>query len=540
MIEWWLRPLRWIFAARPAWRELVGRALLRIGVRFYWLVALGFALVGAWNHFVSPIYPQLGSASFDWLMTHRLLGYPTDRDIVVVDIDERSLDAESEAIGRWPWPREVLARVAERIEAAGAQAIVFDILFADPDTLNPASDAAFNDYVARSRVTFFAATRLDPQNDGASDVTVDALGFATRDGAAPLPPARRATIALIPPRFQAIYDSTRTGMINVHPDGDDVVRWYPSYEALGGYRVPSLPYRMGQVLHWPPSEPARALLNWPAGPMPYERTSFSDALHAATVGEAGYFGRFAGKIVVIGATAPGLNDLKATPVSHLHPGVAVLATAIDNTKNGRFLNVLPGTWIWLIELALLAGACAMFVYTDRSMYVAKYGAIVIPVLLLLVSMTSISVGHVLVDLSVPAAIFLAYFAAASIFEANHRDYRTGSGVFAPFPQELKDSRLQVACVPRSCPAATIESWLREPGCDLKLWLPPKAGLGEPWLHQGWVLWRLRPPGEDREPATPPYRLAWQTTPVSPGRFPLAKAIVEAAAAMTPWPEERAP
>ena len=50
---------------------------------------------------------------------------------------------------------------------------------------------------------------------------------------------------------------------------------------------------------------------------------------------------FTGKIVVIGAAAPGLGDLRVTPLSATQPGVEILATAIENLKNGRALRRAP-------------------------------------------------------------------------------------------------------------------------------------------------------------------------------------------------------
>jgi adenylate cyclase len=540
MVEWWLAPLRALFVIRPQWRWPVGRALLKIGARFYWALAVLFILVGAWDQFVRPIYPELKTASFDWLMSHRIQNYRPDPQIVLLDIDERSLAAQADSFGRWPWPRDVLAKMSERIENAGAEAVVFDILLADPDISNPNADLAFDDYVARSKITFFAAVRLDPRNDPTSAVTVEQLHFATPEAAPHAGVRAPRTIALIPPRFKAIYDSTRTGMINVYPDSDDVLRWYLNYESLGGYRVPSLPYRMGQVLHWPVPEAHRTLMNWPRGVVPYERISFSDAWHAAQQGaDTHYFDRFAHKIVLIGATAPGLNDLKSTPINRLHPGLAVLATAIDNTKNGRFITVLAHFWIWVIAIGLLVLALLIFVRTDRSMYFAKYGAVVIPVTLLAISMISVSASDLLLDLSVPAALALAYIGFAAVFEQTHRDFVTGAGVFAPFPNEVADGRIQVACLPRDCSIDAIRSWMRRPGCDFKLWLPPRFGLGATWGGQGWVLWRLRRRGDESDSATAPHVLRWQDVPDGEA-FALAQAIVRAAQVLSSAPSLERP
>ena len=57
----------------------------------------------------------------------------------IVDIDEASL----RKLGQWPWPREILARLVDKISAAGAAAIAFDMVFPETDRLGPRNDAAF-------------------------------------------------------------------------------------------------------------------------------------------------------------------------------------------------------------------------------------------------------------------------------------------------------------------------------------------------------------------------------------------------------------
>ena len=63
---------------------------------------------------------------------------------------------------------------------------------------------------------------------------------------------------------------------------------------------------------------------------------------------------FTGKIVIIGSTAPSLFDIKATPMNRMHPGVEILATAIDNFKHGDALRYPEGrVWYLLITLAIV-------------------------------------------------------------------------------------------------------------------------------------------------------------------------------------------
>ena len=87
-----------------------------------------------------------------------------------MDIDEGSLEAMAKEYGRWPWPRQVFAEFMENLEEQKPRAIVFDILFSDPDVNNPDSDDYFNEVVAATDNTFFPMLRLSSQNDELSQI----------------------------------------------------------------------------------------------------------------------------------------------------------------------------------------------------------------------------------------------------------------------------------------------------------------------------------------------------------------------------------
>lgn len=535
IVDWWLKPVAWLFARRPDWRDAFGRRMLWLGNRFYVLLAMALALTGAWDQFIHPFNQQLSHANFDWLMTHRPVPYQPSPNIMVLDIDEASLAALAPQYGRWPWPRQVLAEVASRVEAGGAKALVFDILFSDPDVVNQAGDEAFDRYVSASQNSFYPIVRLNPKNDTASKVSLSMLNFAQlAAGPAATKADATRTIAVLPPYFNSIYESTRMGTNNIQPDQDNVVRWYNNYEPLAGYRIPSLPDRMAQLLHWPPQPHPRSLLNWPRGATPYQTISYAEAFAAATRDDKAYFSQFAGKVVLIGSTAPSLSDIKATPVDSMHPGIYVLAAAIDNTSSNRFLDPLGPVWIWAMEILMLAASARLFMRTTRATAVTKYFFIV-PGTLLCVSLLSVSISDVLVDLSVPAALVLVYFAIAKAFETNTHAFMSGGGPFAATRHERREGQLQIACLPARVSKAWVYSVLtRQEACPVKVWEPLKSGLGEPWSAQGWVLWRWLLPESASQPEAEPL-LIWQNAnprPAGEESFPLAQVI--AAAAQAAW------
>jgi CHASE2 domain-containing sensor protein len=534
--DWLLKPLGWLFARHPLWRDAFGRLLMRLGNGYYWGLAVVFALAGGWNLLGRPLDNQLSHQSFDLLMQQRPIAYRPDPSIVILDIDETSLAAMNSQYGRWPWPREVLAQVGRRLEAAGASAVVFDILFADEDIVNRSSEVEFDRYVSASRVSFFTALRLNPQNDGNSGLTLSLLKFPTRD---PTAPAHKVdgqrTVAMIMPYFNSIYEGARVGTVDLTPDVDNVVRWHRSYEAIAGYRIPSLPYRMAQVLGWRLPEHAHNLINWPKGVTPYPSVGFARVLEAAKNGDEAFFEQFAGKIVLVGSTAPILNDLKATPISAQYPGIYLLATDVDNTKNHRFLQPLS---------ALLIASAQLFARTDQALTVAKY-FFIIPGVLFGASLLSVSVSDTLVDLSVPAAMVLGYFTFAKLFDTNIRDFIAGAGPYAATHEE-RAGQLQVACLPPAVPRAQILKLLVQRGSTNKLWEPDVQGLGRQWADQGWVLWRWRPQGAESEQKNSgvgdegPLQLCWVDVPGVAGAgnpFALAGSIIAGASREKKWEQQ---
>jgi adenylate cyclase len=536
--DWLLKPLGWLFARHPDWRDAFGRLLLRIGRGYYWVLAVIFAAAGAWNLLGHPFDNELAQQSFDLLMRQRPVAYPADPNVVVLDIDEPSLAAMRSIYGRWPWPREVLAKVAAKIESEGASAVVFDILFADEDVANPASEAEFSRYVGSSEKSFFPAVRLNPLNDANSQVTLGMLKFAERDPA--IPAARihdGQTIAMMTPYFRSIYDSARVGTNNIDADPDNVVRWYTSYNLVGGYRIPSLPYRVAQQLHWPlPQRPAN-LINWPKGITPYRTIGFARALDAVKANDEAFFTQLSGKVVVIGSTAPDLNDIKATPIDSKYPGIYILATVIDNIKNQRFLRPLSPALIWVLEVLMLIASVELFTRTNQALTVAKYFFIV-PGVLLGISLLSVSLSDMLIDLSVPAAVVLGYFTFAKLFDSNVRSFIAGTG---PFTANKTESvgKLQIACLPATVPRERVIDLLKTRGLPIKLWEPEAAGLGKFWSGQGWVLWRWLAAGETDsaqvQPQAQPLPLCWFDAPsnqATAGTFALAQSIVMAASNST--------
>src|SRR6185369_2247067 len=94
------------------------------------LVVLIAALIVRVNE--PPLVERLRNLAFD--SYQRFMPRPVGQaPVKILDIDEASLAQ----IGQWPWPRDILAQLVDKLSESGAAAIAFDVLFAEPDRLSP-------------------------------------------------------------------------------------------------------------------------------------------------------------------------------------------------------------------------------------------------------------------------------------------------------------------------------------------------------------------------------------------------------------------
>ncbi len=359
------------------------------------LLAAGLYVLPPVRHsvFLQAVDNRLADAMF------RLRGAtPTSGQVVIVDIDEKSIAR----LGQWPWPRTVMAALVNRMAAAGARTIGFDIVFAEPDRTSPAAIAAslppgvLPEEVRRQLASL-------PDND---QVLADAIGqapvvlgyiFETGTAAGtgsdtpfpairiqPRPPTVPLAEMLLPGAKGVILNTPTIavaeteGFLNVFPDPSGTVRRAPLFILYQGIPYPSMAFevfRSGSGLDaatlvttgnptprgWPlagietggrfipTDETGRLVLNFrgPARTFPY--------LPAVDVLDGKADAQLRDKFVLIGTSAAGLLDLRATPFASVCPGVEVNATIIDNLLAGDPLRHDQLTEQGVTFLALVGG-----------------------------------------------------------------------------------------------------------------------------------------------------------------------------------------
>jgi adenylate cyclase len=376
-----------------------------------WIFAACVALAVA-EHPVRILAPLEHQLSDSFIRLHARSVQP-DPDVVLVDIDDASLARMGELADRWPWPRSVHGELAAGIAAQGAKAIVFDIMFAEPDRSRPEHDALFNDLLQPLPNVYFPSARLDAGGDSSGALLRElapALGMLeTRT----VQPDARASL-LLP--YALRPENWRLGLINLLADEDGVARRYYLHMPAYGWKIPSLPARLAADLGYPLPDADALLLSWPS--MHRKRVSYVDLYED--------FNRekrlrpadeFKDKIVVIGTAATGLHDLRVTPMSEFHPGADILATAIDNLKNRTYMRPAPG---WLPLLVTLLALALVFAAFQRGYNTLAIGGGVAAACAALLAASYVAVaGRLLLPLLTPAVMAVGLFGASTLYTYLH-------------------------------------------------------------------------------------------------------------------------
>lgn len=284
---------------------------------------------------------------------------PVEPSIGIIAIDDKSI-AE---LGRYPWPRNEYARLLDKLKEAQAKAVLFDAFFPERDTL--VNDQVFAAAMRRAGNVALASLYAFDQEDRITDVTRS------------LPELERAAMTV--------------GHINLFPDEDGVNRRAPLLIEADGQLHPSLGLTAAMLglgvteygvegnevvlgeRRIPIGDFNSMWINYVGPSNLYPRYSFIDIVQGRVPAD-----QLKGKILFVGATAPGIYDLRVTPFSRNAPGVEIHANIADNIISNRFIRQGGAQALWDMAFIVLLGALA-FVLTVR---LKLYGAIPATALLL--------------------------------------------------------------------------------------------------------------------------------------------------------------
>jgi len=291
-------------------------------------------------------------------------------DIVLMTVDQSSLDVfEKEQGLGWPWPRQVYVSVLDFLKAGGARAVFFDIIMTEDSTFGIDDDRLLAEGMTRSGnvlLPFFLSRDEKESDPGAREILE--RWALKEDGSAVRPAGAPARSVSLPVRELAVA-AARMGNVQFVPDGDSVYRRLQLVTEYDGLILPCLPLTLADFLGAGP-DPAEVPLDRSGamilrffGPeRTYKTYSIGAIINSQIRIEQGLEpqvkpAEFAGKTVIIGATAAGLYDFRPTPFGGVYPGMEILATAVDNLIHKGYVRQAPAavTWTTALLLALAAG-----------------------------------------------------------------------------------------------------------------------------------------------------------------------------------------
>jgi PAS domain S-box-containing protein len=300
--------------------------------------------------------------------------------VVIVEIDERSLDK----FGRWPWSRDLVARLSSGILDHGAAALVLDMMFPQEDRGN--DEALANALAGKPGVVGYTMT-FDGEGTGVVLCPAPSLTLALARS--------KASQSAIQQRSTELFHATgavcsvpaisrvarASGFLNAAPDRDGTMRRIPLVIESGNQYYPSVAlaavsaYRRNSGAQlttasggwWllrldnhaiPLEGPGLLRLRFRGPARKFGYVSATDVLSSTVPDEA-----LRDKIVVVGGSAPGLLNPVVTPVDPLFPAVEIQATSIDNLLQGDSFSRPGNAQFWELMFALIAGSISTLLIT---------------------------------------------------------------------------------------------------------------------------------------------------------------------------------
>jgi adenylate cyclase len=306
-----------------------------------------FAVVAA--AFSLGAFQRLEAITYDYRLRWARSEAEPHPDIAVILIDEASLEAMNPVVGRFPWPRSVYADLIQFLQMGGARAVVFDLLFSEHQR-----DARGNGLGADDR-------RLTMATAAAGNVfhAAQALpGDGSRRLQPPFPALREASAGL--------------GVVTLDADADGVyrrarLRFATSAGERPALGLAALPADAGRDA--PRGPDGRVLVNMAGDFEPYSAGGVLRAIQQLRRGQARdlavYPDEFANKVVFVGASAAGLEDIKTTGLSQRTPGVLIHASLASSLLSGNLLAPVPRGLTLALAAAFAAAAMVLVLGSRR-------------------------------------------------------------------------------------------------------------------------------------------------------------------------------
>ncbi len=405
--------------------------------------------------------------------------------VVIVDIDEKSL-AE---LGQFPWPRTIIAKLVTSLRDQGAIVVGFDAVFAESDKTSPANIAKI---IIGARPDTLSDLRSLPDNDQILASAIKTMPIVLGQAGSKTPSIKKPSIAAQQTTFKGVKSlqganindldkyifaqqslianldilekaATSRGMFSVEEEIDGIIRRIPIIIKIEGIIKPAL---ATEILRTAFGGNSIFLLINQGGIMDVRLQTPNGAYIIPTDGNGRVWvyyakpdifnspdnkgrmyvsasdiindrvkGRLAGKIAIIGTSATGLLDIRATPISSRLPGVEIHANLLETILEKSYLEY-PVEMRGFEIIIIFATGLLMVVFIPRiGPFWTLAGLITIVTALIAFSWYLFSQKQLLLDVSFPSAATFMVFLTL-VFSNYVRDAAEKRQIRSAFGQYL--------------------------------------------------------------------------------------------------------
>ncbi len=329
--------------------------------------AIGLYLLLQWGVLQLPIWQHGNDLVSDhWVKKEAEKGQ-FDSDILFINIDDESLKNFEPEVGKWPWPRSVHGYLLEALKPLQPKVIIFDMFFASKDIYRLDSDIFFNEQVSGEIPIYMASSFLNESSPVEAQKLSElpsSFFIETPDNTHRKTPSTKfqkkglqnkaqpeTEMKLLLPEIIS-RENWKTGLVNFYRSDDLVGRNYPMFHEKEGWKIPYMSYLVARDVFDIKEPPPVIRLKYQGTEKSlYQHLSYYHALALLNNSpDEDTRAFFKDKIIFIGASATGLNDLRATPVSLSQPAMLILATALDNLIHGDYFRVYSEHWSVALSL----------------------------------------------------------------------------------------------------------------------------------------------------------------------------------------------
>lgn len=352
------------------------------------------------NHsLLKPTAEKLEKLSLDYRYINYMPKHEPSKEIVFIDIDDQSLTSLNERLGRWPWNREVISNALEYVEQGSPKMVLLDILFSENDRNNPEKDKHLAQTVANYKNVSFALSFENFEGVKADRLPASQTPFSISIENYNEKP-NKYYLSFTKP-FSPLWENlNHIHVVNAVKDSDGLFRFTPIFFEYNSELYPSLTLKaVSQYLENPQFKledhqliiknnsekrfiiPLDAKYNMPLHFYPdrkqFKTISFDKIyqnsldLLQGNISDPEKFEKelkanFENKIVIVGGSATGLQDLKVTPIDKDYPGALLHGVAISNILQNDHLSVLSSFYKYFFSFFFVLAIYFCFTFVNNA------------------------------------------------------------------------------------------------------------------------------------------------------------------------------